>query len=399
MKICIVSFYSPQTSSGGLERYLNTILKEFDKRNITVHFVTASYSKKNEVETKGNITYHKLKAMSLKTRNKHKAAKNLFKYVKHLVKKEEIDIISAENFHKITPPTFVLALNLISLELKTPIVLKIHTQFKKNKPKILEKIMLKDLFWDKIITVSKSTTNNIYDAGLNINKISTVCPPVNTDVFRPGLGNMWLKSRINVNEKDQIILHASRITGNNIEEKGIKTLIETFSILNKHNKNIKLLIATATPPPSNVYIKNFKESEKKIKELAKVNNIQDKIIVKSFKLEEMPLVYNGADIFVMASKNESFGFVYAEASACELPVIGTSAGGVPEIIDNEKTGYLIDPNSPVNLSKKIQTLLNSKKKRVFMGKHGRKIIKERFNLNKTIDNLLGPYKSVIQNKK
>ena len=69
MKICFISFFSPQTSTGGLERYLDTTMNELDKRGTEVHFVTASYGK-DEVEKKGNITIHKLKAMSLRTRNK-----------------------------------------------------------------------------------------------------------------------------------------------------------------------------------------------------------------------------------------------------------------------------------------------------------------------------------------
>ena len=56
----------------------------------------------------------------------------------------------------------------------------------------------------------------------------------------------------------------------------------------------------------------------------------------------MPKVYAGADIFVMASENETFGQVFTEAMAAGTPVIGTNVGGIPEIISENKTGFLIE---------------------------------------------------------
>ena len=96
---------------------------------------------------------------------------------------------------------------------------------------------------------------------------------------------------------------------------------------------------------------------------------------------------------------ESFGLVYAEALACGIPVIGTSVGGVPEIIDNGKTGYLVEPDNPVELSKRIQLLINNPEKRKIMGEKGRKIIEKRFNSKKITDNLIGVFNSITNNKK
>jgi len=113
----------------------------------------------------------------------------------------------------------------------------------------------------------------------------------------------------------------------------------------------------------------------------------------------MSLVYNGSDIFVMASQMESFGLVYAEAMACGLPVIGTSVGGVPEIIINNITGFLVPPDNPVELGKKIEIFITDEKKREKMGKAGMNRIQSRFNVKKTIDRLLGIFQSCIENNK
>jgi len=392
MKICIVSLFSPQTSVGGLERYLDTIMEEFNKRNIEVHLVTASYLK-DEIEKIGSITFHKLKILNTTDKNTNKEAKKLFYYLKKLIKKEKIDVISAENFYRGVPASYAFAVNLASMEMKVPIVLRMHGHFKQE----LEKALVKDLFWNKIISVSKNISNHAYEAGVKVTKLSTIYPPVNTGLFRPGLGKEWLRSRINVNNNEILILHASRITGSKrhsyLESKGIPTLIEAFSSLNQNYKNLKLLIATALPPPT--WQKDYDEAYKKIYEIAELNGVKDKIIVKDFKLNEMPHVYNGADIFVMASQIESFGLVYAEALSCGIPAIGTSVGGIPEIIDNGKTGYLVEPNNPVELARKMEFFINNEEKRKKMGWLGRQVIEKRFSIKKITDKLIGNFNSLI----
>ena len=392
----MVSFSSPQTSVGGIERYLDTTLKEMDKKGVKVHLVSVSYGK-DEVEEKGNITFHRLKALNRRTRKKNLSAKKLIIYLKKLIKKEKIDIIIAENFQRGIHPAYSFAVNIVSMETKTPLVLRMHAHTTTE----LEKSLTRDLFWKKIMPVSKSVSSEVYNFGVDVSKLCTVYPPIDTETFHPGLGKEWLRSRINVGSNDIIILHASRITGSKrnsyLESKGIITLIKAFSIVAPHHKNLKLLIATALPPPT--WEKEYEKEYKKIFEIAELNGVKEKIIVRPFKLEEMPHVYNGVDIFVMASQMESFGLVYGEALSCGIPVIGTSVGGIPEIIDNAKTGYLTEPNNPVELSKRIELLLNNEKRRKLMGNRGRKAIEKKFNARKITENLLGIFESIIGSKK
>jgi L-malate glycosyltransferase len=393
MKICFVSFFSPQTSAGGLERYLDTMIKELIKRNVEVHLVTAAYGKEG-VEVEGKLTIHKLKAMKIgSVRNKNEGAKKLFNYLKRLVKKEKIDVISAENFTRGTPPSYAFAVNLASMETKVPLVLRVHG----HPNSTIEGSLIRDLFWSKIMPVSKNVSGEVYNLGVNVDKLVSVYPAVDTENFRPGLGVDWLRSRIDVGKNEILIMHASRITGSKrssyLDSKGVPALLKAFSILVQENKNVKLLIATAEPPPT--WKRDFDKAVKKIYEVAELAGIKDKVIVQSFKLEEMARVYNGIDIFVMASKLESFGLVYAEAMACGVPVIGTSVGGIPEIIDEGKTGYLVDPEDHVELSKRLEILVRDEVKRKNMGLRGRRIIERRFSLKKTVDNFLGALSSII----
>lgn len=396
MRICFVTFSYSTTSIGGIERYLNTTINELIKRGHIIDVITASYDK-NKIERKGNLTVHSLRFMDAGFSNKELGGKKLYNYLKNLVKQKGINIISAENFYRKTPPSYAFAVNLVSLETGVPVTLSRHTHFKEQ----IEIPLTKDLMWSKIINVSKSVNKEAYNAGVKVKKLLVGYPGIDTEFFRPNLGKEWLRKRIGVSDSDMLILHASRITGSKtnsmLELKGITTLLESFSMLVQKHKNIKLLIAAARPPKA--WTKSFEEATQKIKDLAEIQGFGNKIIVQPFELNEMPLVYNGADIFVMASQMESFGLVYAEAMACGLPTIGTSVGGVPEIIINNTTGFLVAPDNPLELEKKIEILLHDEKRREKMSKAGMYRIQNRFNVKKSIDRLLGIFQSCIENSK
>ncbi|MBU2615895.1 MAG: glycosyltransferase family 4 protein [Nanoarchaeota archaeon] len=393
LRICFVSFSHSSTSTGGIERYLDTTINELTKKGHSVDIVTASYDK-DKVQTVGNLTVHNLSFMSPKFRNKGLGGKKLYNYLKKLVKEKNVDIISAENFYRGTPPSYAFAVNLVSLETGVPAVLRMHGHFNKE----IEKALVKDLMWSRIMSVSKSINNMAYNAGVNVKKLSVVYLGIDTEVFRPELGKEWLRKRIDISNSDILVMHASRITGSTtssyLELKGITTLLESFSILAQKQKNVKLLIATAKPPT--IWQKEFDQAVKKIQDLAEIHGIGNKIIIKPFDLGEMPLAYNGADIFVMSSQMESFGLVYAEAMACGIPVIGTSVGGIPEIIDDNTNGFLVSPNSAVELEKKIEILVKDPKKRKKMGDLNVEKIRKKFDIRKTTDRLVGIFQSCIE---
>ncbi|HEV2402802.1 MAG TPA: glycosyltransferase [Candidatus Saccharimonadales bacterium] len=82
-------------------------------------------------------------------------------------------------------------------------------------------------------------------------------------------------------------------------------------------------------------------------------------------------VYRQASVFVLPSLNESFGMVVLEAMASGLPVIGTKVGGLPNVIDEGRTGYLIAPAESRVLTEKIIYLLDHPKKARQLGRAGR----------------------------
>lgn len=390
-RICMVTQSFSHTSIGGLERYLDNTIKKLLENQIKVFVVSVSFEK-DTVEKHEDLTIFKKRFMNTADKkNTEKNGRQLFKFLDNLIKKEGIELVSGENIYT-APIPHVLAVNMTCFNHNIPLVLRIHSFL----PNELQKSLLKNMMWKKIISVSRCVTENVYNMGLPIKKLATVYPGVDTKMFSPGLGKAWLRSRIGVDDDSILILHASRIITRDkslLDEKGISTLLKAASTLIPIEKRIKVLIAAAKAPAP--WKEFFDHEIKRIYDIAKLYNIEDHVIVHCFEMNEMPFVYNGSDIFVMATHNEAFGLSYAEALSCGLPVIGTSVGGIPEIISNSVNGYLIEPNNPVELAKRIGFLIEDEKKMKSFKRNARRTVIEKFNLEKQIKHLLGIYSSLI----
>jgi glycosyltransferase involved in cell wall biosynthesis len=230
---------------------------------------------------------------------------------------------------------------------------------------------------------------------------------VDLDLFKPDLSKKWLRSRINVSEKEFLIGTASRIISAGplgpdeedpvLDEKGIIDLIKAFGNSMKDKKDTKLIIAAAAPPSD--LEKRFEKAEQKIKDLAKLSGVEDRVIVKSFSLEEMPLFYNGLNLFVLSSKSEACPMVLTESMACKIPTIATSVGGIPELIASGETGFLMESGDPIKLGKLLRDLIKSPKKRESVANIAYKNINEKYELKKTGEKVIGVYNSVLNPKR
>lgn len=92
--------------------------------------------------------------------------------------------------------------------------------------------------------------------------------------------------------------------------------------------------------------------------------------------DELDLIYDRADIFAMTSVDhgnsvEGFGLVYLEAAAHGIPVVGHDIGGVSEAVINGKTGFLVPPDRPAQLSAAFEKLITSASLRREFGEAGR----------------------------
>ena len=106
-----------------------------------------------------------------------------------------------------------------------------------------------------------------------------------------------------------------------------------------------------------------------------------------------------ADIAVVPSHVEPLGNATLEAMSHSLPVIGSNVGGIPEMIEHNQTGLLVEARQVGDLARAIATLIDDAPLRSSLGLAGRARCEQLFSLNVHIDNLLTLYGSLIAKPK
>jgi len=139
--------------------------------------------------------------------------------------------------------------------------------------------------------------------------------------------------------------------------KNVTTLIEAFSIiLNKKDLNLKLVIIGDGPSMSDV-----KSSIEKY-------NLEKHVEVKGFvQPSKIKGLLAEALLLVLPSFSEALGKTLIEAMGAGRPVIGSNVGGIPEVIEDNISGFLIDPHSAEDIAEKISFLVNDRSLAIKMG--------------------------------
>ena len=112
--------------------------------------------------------------------------------------------------------------------------------------------------------------------------------------------------------------------------------------------------------------------------------------------EDIADVLAAADVVVLPSLSEGFPFVLLEALAMGCPVVASRVNGVPELIEDHKTGLLVPPRDPQALAAAIRELLSNPTATSKMGAVGRALVRERFTANRMVANTTAIFDAAMQ---
>jgi glycosyltransferase involved in cell wall biosynthesis len=112
--------------------------------------------------------------------------------------------------------------------------------------------------------------------------------------------------------------------------------------------------------------------------------------------EQMVAAMQGTDLFVMPSTcQESFGVAAIEASACEVPVVATKVGGVPEAVVDGETGVLVPPFDAERLAEACIGLIRDSNRRRQLGKVGRKFVLDHYQWHQNAATMASVYGQLL----
>jgi glycosyltransferase involved in cell wall biosynthesis len=236
---------------------------------------------------------------------------------------------------------------------------------------------------NKIIAVSDFTRGELLQYyKVKEEKIRVIHNGVDVNKFKPASDKRKAKEELGLNPEDIAILSVGRLYA----RKGLFTLIESMPTAIRRFRNAKLIISG----------KGQSNEIKKLAAHAEKLGIRDSIIFTGyFPDKKLPKLYQAADVFAFSTFYENLPFAVLEALSTGLPVVTTYVGGIPEMIDSGKNGFLVQPFNAKELSDRVLYFLEHPAEAAEMGFLARKIILERFDWRFIVKKVLRVYEEAL----
>ncbi|WP_083965025.1 glycosyltransferase family 4 protein [Thermococcus sp. PK] len=225
----------------------------------------------------------------------------------------------------------------------------------------------------KFVAISPYVLEELNSKGFDTSKAVVIENPVSEEFFK-------VEKR-----EEPVILYPATL----IPLKNQLGFLKAISILEKELKDYRIIFAGGPKD------KNY---EIKLRSLAKETNLNVEFAGK-VPYEKMLELYSRASIIALTSFQETTPMAVAEAMATGTPVIASRVGGIPYMIEDGETGFLVDPNNPKEIAEKLVTLLSDKHLRSKMGREGKKVAEERWKDEVIARKLLEMYFSAIEQDK
>jgi glycosyltransferase involved in cell wall biosynthesis len=185
------------------------------------------------------------------------------------------------------------------------------------------------------------------------------------------------RRKFDIPERRAVVTQVSWI----IPEKGIGDLLAAAPLVLETNPDVQFVVV-GEGASRDEYIR-----------LAAQMGIQDNFTWTG--LVQDPLadgVYAAADVICQVSRwEEVFGLTIAEAMACGRPIVATRVGGIPELVQDGQTGFLVPSGDPEQIADRILALLDDADLRNRLGEAGRSVATARFDLKQNVSQLLKLY--------
>jgi glycosyltransferase involved in cell wall biosynthesis len=233
----------------------------------------------------------------------------------------------------------------------------------------------------KIVTVSRFLKNELIKKYLVDDKlVRVVYNGVDTKRFNPEVEGHSIRKFYKI-EGCPVVLYLGRLA----PYKGVHFLLTAIPDILKEMPKTKFLISGAR-----------RYDIANLGDLIKSPKIRNAVIfTKYVPDEDVPKLYACCDLFCYPSLWEGFGLTPAEAQACGRPVVAFNTCALPEVVENNKTGSLVEVGDVKALSETITALLQDENRRRQMGMAARKRVIELFSWDKAAKETLRIYNEVV----
>jgi glycosyltransferase involved in cell wall biosynthesis len=233
---------------------------------------------------------------------------------------------------------------------------------------------------DRVVTVGGNTRQYmIREKGIPPDKVITIPTGIDLSVFDAEGGQGDLRQELGIPSQVPVFGTVSVFR----RLKGHQVLLDATPEILRVVPEARLLLAGEGPQEKNI--------QKKIEELG----IGKSVLMPGFR-EDVPRVLNTLDVFVFPSLQEALGTAILEALAMRRAVVASRVGGIPEIIEDGKTGFLIGSENPSAIAERVIQLLKNPVLRLQMGDQGRQFVETHYDQRLMVRRLEDLYRELVE---
>jgi len=227
---------------------------------------------------------------------------------------------------------------------------------------------------DRLITVSAAVAEDMRSQGVPSRKIRVILNRNAQSPRQPPLANI----------EPAVLAHPAIVSVAGINyRKGIGELLEAFTTVAEEF------------PTANLYLAGEGTERKLFEAKAAQSPANQRIHFIGFQANPLALML-ATDIFVLASRRESYGLVLGEAREAGCAIIASDVDGIPEALDGGAAGLLVPPRSPALLADAILSLLRDDKLRQHWKQQARSGL-ERFSVRQMMGEVMDLYEELLEN--
>ena len=327
-KPVVLHVSTPESWRGG-EQQLFYLMEELEEQEVEQYLIC---------NVKGEL-YKKAKALNWNVIGSTKRSGMDLGFsgqIKHLSKTINFNVIHA---HDSQAHTLALLANVI-FGCKVPVVLSRRVDFPVG-GSVFSRYKYNHSMVAKILCVSDAIKEVMKPAIKNHDLLQTVYSGIDMRKFENIVDSNYLREKFEVSADYKVIGNVSAIA----PHKDYYTFVDTAAQLIQKGVKAKFFIIGDGPERA------------EIEQYVKDKNLQGDIYFTGFMKEVLPIL-KSLDLMLVTSKTEGLGTTILDAFACEVPVVATRAGGIPEIVQHQKTGLSADVKDVKGLSELVIELLN-----------------------------------------
>ncbi|ADM38243.1 N-acetyl-alpha-D-glucosaminyl L-malate synthase BshA [Bacillus spizizenii ATCC 6633 = JCM 2499] len=218
---------------------------------------------------------------------------------------------------------------------------------------------------DRVTAVSSALAAETYDLIKPEKKIETIYNFIDERVYLKK-NTAAIKEKHGILPDDKVVIHVSNFR----KVKRVQDVIRVFRNIAGKTK-AKLLLVGDGPEKSTAC------------ELVRKYGLEDQVLMlgNQDRVEEL---YSISDLKLLLSEKESFGLVLLEAMACGVPCIGTNIGGIPEVIKNNVSGFLVDVSDVAAATDRAMSILEDEQLSKRFTEAAMEILKNEFSSQKIV---------------